>query len=554
MHKRVIAELKRLERGESLTIIRRDISKLLGLGKLLDNASLLAYLDSKARKKYSKYLLTKPVRTASGVAPLAVMTKPFACPHVKKGIGPCIMCPGGPGSSFGDTPQSYTGNEPAAQRAIRAKYDAYTQVFNRLEQYIVLGHLPEKVELIIMGGTFPSCQKKYQKDFVTSCFKAMNDFSKLFFAKETLNFEKFKDFFELPGSIKDLNRTKNIHVKVSKLKGDSSLDKEHRRNEKSFIKCVGMVIETRPDYGFLKHGNFMLELGCTRVELGVQSVYDSVLDKINRGHSVNDVKKSILELKDLGFKVNAHYMLGLPGSSGKLEGLDVLFSDPSFRPDMLKIYPTLLTKGTKLYDLYKKKKYVPLTVKQAAIKVAEFKRNVPRYVRIMRVQRDIPEKVVEAGVNRTNLRQDVQKILGDKNYKCQCIRCREVKSEFKDFKIDILEYEASKGQEFFISAVTDKDEILGFCRLRFVSKSLRKEITLDSAFIRELHVYGNLTSLGVKGKVQHRGVGKKLLNIAERLAKNNGKKKMLVISGIGARDYYRKLGYRKEGFYMSKKL
>ena len=552
--------------------------------------------------KITKCLLTKPVRTISGVAVVAIMTKPFLCPHTKKGIGPCIMCPGGVDSHFGNVPQSYTGKEPATRRAIRNLFDPYLQVMNRLEQYVASGHMPEKIELIIMGGTFPSFPKNYRENFVKYAFKAMNDFSSLFFKKSELDIVKFKQFFELPGKVDDIRREASIRkklllVKEIELNGDSikkidvttglkkikskkterenskerifssskvwskpklceQLKKEQLSNETSSVKCVGLTIETRPDYGMLKHGNEMLSLGCTRIELGVQTIYDEVLEKINRGHLVQDSIDSTRILKDLGFKINYHVMPGLPFTTDKQDSdaLKEYFSNHNFRPDMLKIYPAMVLKGTGLYDLWKKGKYAPLSTEKAAELIAYFKTYVPPYVRIMRVQRDIPTFMTEDGVSRTNLRQYIHEMMEEKGTKCSCIRCREIGDrEIGAVEIKSLEYEASHGKEYFISAEC-KGRIAGFCRLRIPSQQLRREITKNSALIRELHVYGTSTGIGKKGSVQHHGIGKQLLDRAVEIARKQKKNKLVVISGIGAREYYRKLGYRKEGPYMLKRV
>jgi elongator complex protein 3 len=547
---------KKKPNKKQLNRLKYKICKKHKLKHIPTDIEILLHADAKDMPKVKKYLLTKPTRTISGVAVCAIMTKPMKCPH-----GKCIPCPGGPGSEFGDVPQSYTGKEPATRRAIRNKFDAYLQTMNRLEQYVVSGHVPDKVELIIMGGTFPSFPKKYQEDFVKFSLKAMNDFSRLFF-KNKFNFLKFKKFFELP--VEDLNdkaRLNRIHNKLLKLKinKNKSLETIQKNNEKSKIKCVGLTIETRPDYGKLKHANEMLRLGCTRVELGVQTVYDNVLKKIKRGHTVKDSIDSTKTLRDLGFKLNFHMMPGLPGVNRKRDfmGLMELFMNPAFRPDMLKIYPCMVLKGTKLYKWWKKKKYKPLTTKKAAELIAEFKQFVPRWVRIMRVQRDIPTFMTEAGVDMTNLRQYIEKLMKKHKIKCDCIRCREPRGKKISNKREISTqyYEASNGSEFFISADDVKNDIiLGFCRLRFPSQFLRKEITEDSVLIRELHVYGEAAAIGKKGKVQHKGVGKMLMEVAEETAKTYNRNKIVVISGIGAREYFRKLGYKREGPYMVKKL
>jgi len=505
-------------------------------------------------EELKKILITKPTRSASGVAPVAIMTKPIPCPH-----GKCIYCPGGPDSRFGNVPQSYTGGEPATMRGIRNKFDPYLQIFNRLEQYALLGHNFDKIELIIMGGTFPSFPLDYQEEFIKYSFKAMNDFSKLFFNKNgSFNYIKFKEFYELPtDNFEDAERTKRIHKKLLRIKKECELEQEQTKNESTKVRCVALCIETKPDWGLLEHGNQMLKLGCTRVELGIQSVYEDVIKKIHRGHTVKDTKKSIRILKDLGFKVAGHYMPGLPLTNKKkdLRGMKKLFSNPDFKPDMLKIYPTMVSKGTALYAEFKSGKFIPLSAEAAAELIVKFKKHVPEYCRIMRIQRDIPTKQWAAGVEMTNFRQYISN-----NYKvkCKCIRCREPKNKTIDWnkvKLKIKKYKASKGTEFFISAEDTKNNILiGFVRMRFPYEFLRKEITKDSAIIRELHVYGAATAIGNDGKVQHRGWGKKLMQEAEKIAKKHKKNKMVVISGIGVREYYYNMNYKKEGPYVTKPL
>ena len=270
---------------------------------------------------------------------------------------------------------------------------------------------------------------------------------------------------------------------------------------------------------------------------------------MNRGHTIKQTIKSMQTLKDLGFKINAHFMLGLPKQSDK--DIYKLFTKQEFRPDMLKIYPCMVMPGTELEKLYKKGKYKPLTTNKVINILKDFKPKVPNYVRIMRTQRDIPTKVSIAGVDKTNLRQ----LLHNKLKKpCNCIRCNEIKSEITNPELKIKKYKASNSTEYFIY-IHQKKEIIGFCRLRFPKGKLRKEITKDSAIIRELHVYGKATGIKKKGKVQHKGFGKQLMEKAEQICKKNNKTKLLVISGIGVREYYiKKLGYKKDGPYVSKTL
>lgn len=543
---------KRCLTRRELNSLKNKLAKIYKLKKAPTNTELLFKLPEEYVKKYKELLITKPTRTASGVTIIAIMSKPIKCLH-----GSCIYCPGGPDSEFGYVPQSYTGREPATRRAIRNRFDAYLQVMNRLEQYIALNQDVTKVELIVMGGTFPSFDKRYQKRFIRDAFMALNHFSKLFITKQGINFVKFKNFFELPGDIEDEERICRIQHKLLKLKTDTSLVYEQKRNENSKVKCVGLTLETRPDYGKLKHGNFMLELGCTRVELGVQTIYDDVLKKLERGHKTKDTINSTRILKDLGFKINYHVMLGLPGTKDDLKMLKTLFENQVFRPDMLKIYPCLVLKGTKLYRLWKNGKYKPLTTEEAAKIIIKFKTIVPRYCRIMRIQRDIPSNLIEAGVNKTNLRQLIEILMKKRGLKCSCIRCREPrgrKINFQNIKILVISYKASYGKEFFISAEDVKNDILvGFCRLRFPSQVLRKELK-DCGLIRELHVYGSAIPIGKRGEIQHRGVGRRLLKKAEQIVKYYNKKRVIVISGVGARPYYRKFGYRKYGPYMVKLL
>ncbi|RMF55198.1 tRNA uridine(34) 5-carboxymethylaminomethyl modification radical SAM/GNAT enzyme Elp3 [Candidatus Woesearchaeota archaeon] len=510
--------------------------------------------DEKDLKILQKQLTTKPTRSVSGVSVVALMTKPIKCPH-----GKCVYCPGGPGSVFGDVPMSYTGKEPSTMRGKRNNYDPYLMVFNRLEQYVVMGHSCDKVELIIQGGTFPSFPKAYQEDFVKYAFKALNDFGELFFSKGRLDIIKFKRFFELPGKVGSKKRTRAIQKRILELKGRTTLRREHERNEKAMIRCVGLTIETRPDYGRARHGLEMLRLGATRVELGIQTTNDKILEKVNRGHTVKESVDSIRELRDLGFKLNFHVMPGLPGSTKKSDimMLREMFINQDYRPDMLKIYPTMVMPGTGLHEMYKRGEYEPLSTMDAAEIIVSAKKFFPEYVRVMRIQRDIPTNIVSAGVKMTNLRQYVHDMMKKMGIKCRCIRCREPgrTKNIGQVKIYVQEYMASKGLEFFISAEDKKNDIiLGFCRMRFPYKSLHRAITMKTALIRELHVYGTAAQIGRKGSIQHRGYGKKLLRKAEEIAKKHGMNKVVVISGVGVREYYYKLGYKKESCYVSKRL
>ena len=551
----LIAELQKNNLTEKqFSAIKREFSLKYKEKKIPSNIQILLHAEEKDLPFLKKKLLTKPVRTISGVSPVALMTAPSKCPH-----GKCTFCPGGISSPWGDVPQSYTGHEPATMRGMRNNYDSYLMTFNRLEQYILLGHTVDKIEFIIMGGTFTATPKEYQEEFIYGAFKALNDFSDLFFDQQgTINIEQFKDFFELPGEMRDSTRMQHIQEKLVQLKQKTktTLEQEQLRNETAKVKCVALCIETKPDWGFLEHGNEMLRQGCTRVELGIESVYDDVLTFTHRGHTTVDSKKSIQILRDLGFKINFHYMPGLPLTDRErdITGMKLLFDDPDYRPDMIKFYPCMVAPGTTLYLQWKQGKFEPISTEEAAERIVPIKEYTPEYCRIQRIQRDVPTKYWSAGVGLTNFRQFIHEKYKPK---CRCIRCREPlgkKINWKKVQIKVLEFKASQGTEFFIAAEDPTQDILiGFCRLRFPHEFLRPEITKESALIRELHVYGTATAIGEEGMVQHKGWGTKLMQKAEEITKNHGKKKMVVISGVGVKKYYEeKLGYEKEGPYMVK--
>ncbi len=555
IYQELISNLKEQNYTEKeFNALKRDLCSKHHITIIPTNIQILLNAPTEDFPLLKKKLLTKPVRSIAGVAPVAIMTKPIACPH-----GKCTMCPGGPKSFFGDVPMSYTGREPATMRGIRNNYDSYLQVFNRLEQYAILGHNFDKIELIIMGGTFPASPQEYQEEFVKYAFKAMNDFSTLFFKNNEFAYQKFKEFFELPvENIKNIERQKRVKEKLLTLKGKCDLETEQERNETAQIRCVSLCVETKPDWGLLQHGNELLRLGCTRIELGIQSVYEDVIQKIHRGHTIKDTINSIRILKDLGFKITGHYMPGLPltDKDRDIKGMQELFLNPNFRPDMLKIYPCMVSEGTALYADFITGKFKPITANEAAERIAEFKKIIPEYCRIMRIQRDVPTKQWAAGVEMTNFRQY---FMENFSVTCRCIRCREPKDkkiDWQSIKLKVQKYDASEGKEFFISVEDTKNDVLiGFARLRFPHDTVRSEITSTSGLLRELHVYGTALGIGDEGDVQHRGWGQKLMQKAEEIAKSLGKDKIIVISGVGVREYYKnKLGYHKEGPYMVKEL
>jgi len=465
-------------------------------------------------------LRKKPMRTISGVAIVAVMTSPEECPH-----GRCIPCPGGPESG---TPQSYTGHEPAALRAGLNDFDPYNQVKNRVEQLRTIGHPVDKIDLIIMGGTFTARSFYYQEWFVKRCFDALN-------------------------------------------KSDSNdLYSAKKKNEKADSRCIGLTVETRPDWFRIQHIDRSLILGATRVELGVQSVFDDILYNISRGHTVDDTIRATRLGKDAGFKIVYHMMPGLPGSDfdSDIECFREIFENDCFKPDMIKIYPTLTIKGTKLYDEYVKGKYDPLNTKDASILISKIKSYVPEWVRIQRIQRDVPSQFIDAGVKKSNLRQYVEKEMKNNDLFCRCIRCREVGHKYLREKFDvdwdnismnIDFYNASCGEEVFISLVEEThDAIVGYLRLRDLSFSHRWELKNNPCMIiRELKVLGQEIGIGSydKDSIQHKGFGKELISESERICRDEFDKiNLFVLSGIGVKEYYRKLGFEDKGLYLLKKL
>jgi len=562
----IVKHAKNIKSRQEFNKLKHQIAKKLGLEEVPKNAEIVHTLPKAQRKSIERLITSKPVRTLSGVAPLAIMAAPISCPSQAK----CAYCPGGPNSIFGSTPKSYTDGAPAVKRAIRNQYDPYLQVFNRLEHYILLNHNPTKIELIIMGGTFPSFPKVYRDEFITFAMKALNDFSKEFYDKEgNLNEKKFNKFFLLSEKLDSKEREKKLIEKMFKLKEknkETTLVKEQKKNENVKIRCIALVIETRPDCSLEPEINEMLRAGTTRVEMGVQSLNDKILKEIKRGHPTATTIKATQLLKDSFLKVTYHMMMGLPLSTtaSDIKEYKELFTNPNFKPDSLKIYPCLVMAGTPLYEDFKKGKFKPINTEQATERIIEIKKIIPEYCRIMRIQRDIPTYMTEAGVDKTNLRQIILQKLEKAKAQCRCIRCREPKNKevsYDHVKTKIDTYDASNGTEIFISKEDTKNDILlGYARLRIPYKPFRKEITPKSAGIRELHVFGKSLDINNQptktAEAQHRGLGKSLMLEAEKIAKEKyDANKMLVISGIGVREYYKKqLNYIQDGPYVSKKL
>ena len=324
---------------------------------------------------------------------------------------------------------------------------------------------------------------------------------------------------------------------------------EQKKNENAKYRIIGLTLETRPDFINDNELLEMRELGCTRVEMGVQAADDAILKLNKRGHGIKEIVEATKLLKEYGFKITYHIMPALPGATPKkdLEIFKKLFIDERFQPDQIKFYPTVVTQGSLLYKWYKQGKYKPYADKVLQELIVKCKQVVPEYVRIIRLIRDIPGESIIAGNKITNLRQVMQQ----RGVKCNCIRCREVKDgKIIDPVINVVEYAASGGKEFFISADSqDHKTLYGFCRLR-----IDKDSPIAPAIIRELHVYGQLVSVGGEKKVQHSGLGRQLLAEAENLTKANKVDKIAVISGVGVRGYYKKFGYKLRKYYLFKTL
>jgi elongator complex protein 3 len=515
----MISRILTLQPGDDAIVAAKiDICRKFSLPAVPKNSAILAAATPEDREILRKILLVKPTRTLSGVAPVAVMTSPAPCPH-----GKCLPCPGGPDHPF-KSPQSYTGEEPAALRAREHSYDPFAQVHARLEQFELLGHRVNKVELIVMGGTMTARTPEYQEQFVSRCIEAMNAYP-----GGTAAAEPFE------------------------------IDAVQEGNETSAIRCVAITFETRPDWCRREHVDRMLRLGVTKVELGVQHVDDTILSYNRRGCTVADTVEANTLLRDSGMKVGFHMMPNLPGSTIEQDKImfETLFSDSRFMPDFLKIYPTLVTPGSEIEEHWKRGAYLPYPEEDMIDLVAYAKSLLPEYTRLQRIQRDIPAKLIVAGSRHSNFRQLAQNRLKATGRHCRCIRCREIGRlpTLAESEIRVLKYGCCGGEEHFISAVAD-DSLIGFTRLRFPSFVNSPELD-NAALMRELHVYGSLVPLGKDAESeewQHRNYGTVLISRAEEITRDAGFSRLAIMSGVGVRPYYRRQGYERKGHYMIKEL
>lgn len=501
--------------------LKLDVCKEFKLDRVPKNSEILSSLNPQYRHLFEDRLRRKSNRTASGIAVITAITKPFDCPH-----GTCTFCPGG--VRFG-TPQSYTKHSPAAVFGIAREFDPRRQVLDMLSYLHENGHDTSKVELILLGGTILAMPRNYQLDFVKQAYDALN------------------------GNV------------------SNTLEDALKTNETSSHRCVGLTIETKPDWCKHEHIDMLLSYGATRVEIGVQSLQEEVLKAVNRGHTLSDTVDAFHSAKDSAFKIVAHMMPGLPGSDPDkdLEDLIDLVTEEKYKPDMLKIYPTLVVEGTALCKQMKLGRYFPYDLDTTIQLLAKFKKHVPHWIRIMRIQREIPKEEIAEGARAGNLRQLVLEEMSRCGDKCRCIRCREIghKPMPKNYDQSSLElkrtdYEASQGQEIFLSYEDERTDTLhGFLRLRIPSGSERRPELRGqrTSLVRELHVYGPVVPVGDRTRLsnqsQHRGLGSRLLSEAERISSEEfSRKKIVVISAAGTREYYRKRGYRDDGPYVSKSL
>jgi len=522
---------EKVKTEKELSTIKRWVAKKFKISPPTNIDLLKVYhkLIKKGRaqsdKNFERLLRKRKIRSLSGVAVVSVLTKPYFCP------GRCIYCPKERG-----IPKSYLSGEPAVERAKKLNFNPYSQVKKRIEGLEEQGHPTDKIELRIIGGSFSVYPNNYKEWFLTKCFAAANG---------------------------------------TRFKKTNSLVKEQKLNEKARHRIVGISIETRPDLIDGREIKKLRELGVTMVELGVQTIFDEILEKCRRGHKTQETILATKLLKDAGFKVMYQMMPSLPGSTSKtdLKSFKIIFQNQDFKPDWLKIYPCLVCKETKLYKLWREGKYCPYPDNTLINLLIDIKKRLPLWVRVARIFRDIPAQKIEAGSKISNLREVVLREMKKRGESCHCIRCREVKENYNPkekiyfFRED---YIASGGKEIFLSWENkERSRLFSFLRLRipsFALKSSEKNVSLEhifpilknAAIIREIHTYGKLVPIAKKEIApQHRGLGKKLVREAEKITKKEfgfGLTKIVVISGIGVRDYWRKLGYKLRETYMVKQL
>ena len=484
--------------------------EMVGAGEMRPDARLL------------ERLRMKPMRTLSGVTTVTALTKPYPCP------GKCIFCP-----TDVRMPKSYLPDEPGAMRALEHDFDPYTQVMSRIQALEILGHPTDKIELLILGGTWSSYRRDYQEWFVKRCFDAMND-----------------------------SLTPTSLPKGEGERGEDSLAEAQLLNENAARRNVGLVIETRPDEITPDEIRWLRRLGVTKVQMGAQSLDDRILNMNKRGHDVECTRRATALLRAAGFKIVLHWMPNLHGATLESDREDFARLWQGFCPDEIKIYPNQLLANAELYEYWQRGEFRPYTTEQLIDLIVDVKPTIPRYCRVNRVIRDIPSTNVVEGNRRTSLRQDIHAEMKRRGTVCQCVRCREVRGKAVDaasLKLDDLVYQADGAQEHFISFVTPDDKLAGFIRLSLPAEDSPETSLADldsTALIREVHVYGQSLAVGAEreGSAQHSGLGTRLLERADAIAKENGFTHMAVISAVGTRQYYLERGFERGELYLVKKI
>jgi elongator complex protein 3 len=477
--------------------------------------------DDFSELAFAEKLRTCPTRSVSGVTPVAVLTKPFPCP------GRCSFCP-----TDARMPKSYLADEPGCQRAEANHFDPYRQTWNRLLAYRRMGHPTAKIELIVLGGTWSFYPESYQVWFVTRCFQALNDFGAG---------RDGRDQLQGPAAPGNPSRW-------------DDLEQAQRDNEAGESRCVGLVVETRPDYVSPEEVQRIRRLGATKVQVGVQSLCDEVLRRNRRGHDVAATRRALRLLRGAGFKLHVHWMPNLYGSSPAADVRDFerLFADPDFRPDELKIYPCSLVEGTELERHHASGAWRPYHHEELLEVLCECVRRIPEYCRLTRLVRDIPSQHILVGNKLTNFRELVTARLAEQGFRSADIREREIRGDRIDLerlRLTSIEYETSLGSEQFLQFVTPSNRLAAFLRLSLPQRGA-------DAMIREVHVYGAAADLGERSprKAQHAGLGRRLIASAARLAAQDGRRELTVISAVGTREYYRSLGFHDRGLYQHRPL
>jgi len=473
-------------------------------------------------------LRMKPVRTLSGVTTVTVLTKPYPCP------GKCIFCP-----TDVRMPKSYLPDEPGAMRGVEHNFDPYAQVRSRLTQLETLGHPTDKIELLILGGTWSSYRRDYQEWFVARCFEAMNKIENL-----STDLADYAD------------------IKNENLQNQRNLRMIHSSNESASHRNVGLVIETRPDEITPDELRWLRHLGVTKVQLGAQSLDDHILEINQRGHDAATTHRAVSLLRAAGFKVVLHWMPNLLGATPASDRVDFAKLWDGLCPDEIKIYPNQLLANAELYEYWQRGEFQPYTTPELIDLIADIKPSIPRYCRVNRVIRDIPSTRVVEGNRRTSLRQDIQAEMKRRGTHCECVRCREVRGKSIDIaslRLDDLVYQTDSAEEHFLSFVTPDDKLAGFIRLSLPNENSPATAMSDldnAALIREVHVYGQSLPVGAdrEGSAQHVGLGTRLLSEADTIARAHGFQKMAVISAVGTRGYYLERGFDRGEFYLVKSL